>query len=65
MQKSYSLIQEFSKKLEDAVVLETEKKDSDTLKSVYKPREHFPDNFAIDMANYANEIFTECHYRGF
>ncbi|WP_029502437.1 AAA family ATPase [Lachnoclostridium phytofermentans] len=65
LQKSYSLIQEFSKKLEDAVVLETEKKDSDTLKSVYKPREHFPDNFAIDMANYANEIFTECHYRGF
>lgn len=65
LKKTYSLIQEFSKKLEDAVVLETEKKDSDTLKSVYKPREHFPDNFAIDITNYANQIFTECHYRGF
>lgn len=65
LQNAYNLIQTLSKDLEDAVITETEPADTSAEKPKYKPREKFPKHFAHDMAAYANDIFTSCHYRGF
>ena len=65
LQKEYSLIQDFATDLENAIVTETKSPSSDSNDKGYKPRNHFPENFEIDMAQYADSIFTECNYRGF
>lgn len=65
LQNTYNLIQTLSKDLEEAIVTETQPDDTVDDQTVYKPRDKFPANFAIDMAAYADSIFTACHYRGF
>lgn len=64
-QNTYNLIQTISKDLEEAIVIETQLKTNADEQSIYKPREKFPTNFAMDMVAYADSIFTACHYRGF
>lgn len=65
LQNTYNLIQTLSKDLEEAIVTETQPDDTVYDQTVYKPRDKFPANFAIDMAAYADSIFTACHYSGF
>lgn len=65
LQNTYDLIQTLSKDLEAAIVTETQEETESNEQPIYKPREKFPTNFATDMAAYADDIFTACHYRGF
>lgn len=65
LQNTYNLIQSLSKDLENAIITETQADSEVEGQPVYKPREKFPTNFAIDMAAYADTIFKDCNYRGF
>lgn len=65
LQNTYTLIQTHSKDLEEAIVAETQPDDSVNNQTLYKPRDKFPEDFPLDMAAYADSIFTACHYRGF
>lgn len=58
----YEVLHEVSEKLERALNVELEAKPVDVSK--FKPKEHYPADFSVDMSKYAYDILAETKYRG-